>query len=200
MPRMETIDFRKTYKELYRAKEAPQELVVPAGVFLGVDGAGEPGGAEYQAAIEALYSVAYTMKFALRGAGDLDFKIPNLECLWLSNPDDTPPPEWEWRLQIRVPEEIDDGTVADAIGQVRAKKGIDTSTVRRVARNEGRAIQVLHVGPYDRVGDSYRKLGAYAKEYGLELESIGHEVYLNDPRRTAPEKLKTIVRMPVRSS
>lgn len=194
---METIDLKKAHRNLYRAKETPQELVMPAGVFLGVDGVGEPGGTAYQAAIEALYGVAYTMKFALKRSGVLDFGIPNLECLWLSDPIETPAEKWQWRLLVRVPNQIDDEQIANAGRQVQAKKGIDASIVRRIERAEQRAIQVLHIGRYDRVADSYEKLISYAREHGLELENIGQEVYLSDPRRTAPEKLKTIVRMPL---
>jgi hypothetical protein len=197
---VETIDLRKVHRELYRATTTPQELADPAGVFLAVDGVGEPGGTAYQAAIEALYSVAYTMKFALKRSGVLDFGIPHLECLWLSDPNETPVAEWQWRLLVRVPDQITDTQIADAGGEVQAKKGIDASIVRRIERAGRRAIQVLHVGPYDTIADPYEKLISYAKEHGLELEDVGHEVYLNDPRRTPPEKLKTIVRMPVRSS
>lgn len=197
---METIDLKRTHKELYRAEETPQELTVPTGTFLAVDGIGEPGGTAYQAAIEALYGVAYTMKFALKSAGVLDFKIANLECVWFSDPGSTPLTEWEWRLLIRVPDQISEEPIADAGGQVQAKKGIDTSIVRRIESGGRRAIQVLHVGPYDTVTDSYEKLWTYAQEQDLVVEGTGIEVYLNDPRRTAVEKLKTIVRMPVRSS
>ncbi len=197
---METIDLKREHKELYTAKGEPEELAVSGGTFLAVEGVGEPGGEAYQAAIASLYGVAYTMKFALKAAGVLDFKIPNLECLWLSDPTGTPPTEWEWRLSIRVPDRITAAQVAEAIRQVEAKKGIGASVVRRTDQEEGRAIQVLHVGPYDTVTDSYEKLRAYAQERGLEVEGTGVEVYLSDPRRTAPEKLKTIVRMPLASA
>lgn len=197
---METIDLKRMHKELYRAKETPQELTVPTGTFLAVDGIGEPGGKAYQTAIEALYGVAYTIKFALKRAGVLDFKIPNLECLWLSEPNDTPIAEWQWRLLVRVPDQIMEEQIADARGRIEVKKGIDTPIVRRIESAGRRAIQVLHVGPYDTVADSYEKLWTYAQEQGLDVEGTGIEVYLSDPRRTAAEKLKTIVRMPVRSS
>ena len=197
---METIDLKTEHKELYRAKRTPEEVAVPAGTFLVVEGVGEPGGEAYQAAIASLYGVAYTMKFALKAAGVLDFKIPNLECLWLFDPNSTPPTEWEWRLSIRVPDRITAAHVAEAIRQVEAKKGTNASLVRRTDREGGRAIQILHVGPYGTVTDSYEKLRAYAQERGLEVEGTGVEVYLSDPRRTLPEKLRTIVRMPLASA
>ena len=197
---METIDLEGEHKKLYTAKRTPEEVAVPAGTFLTVEGVGEPGGEAYQAAIASLYGVVYTMKFTLKAAGVLDFKIPNLECLWLSDPNSTPPTEWEWRLSIRVPDRITVAQVAEAIRQVEARKGTDASVVQRTDRQGGRAIQVLHVGPYDTVTDSYEKLRAYAQEQGLDVEGTGVEVYLSDPRRTAPEKLKTIVRMPLASA
>jgi len=173
------------------------KLSKSAGVDVYVPGR---NGEAYQAAIDALYGVAYTMKFALKAAGVLDFKIPNLECLWLSDPNDTPPTEWEWHLSIRVPDRITAAQVAEAIRQVEAKKGIGASVVRRTDREGGRAIQILHVGPYDTVTDSYEKLRTYAQGRGLDVEGTGVEVYLSDPRRTAPERLKTIVRMPLASA
>lgn len=197
---METIDPKSEHKSLYRATQKPGELTVGAGTFLATDGIGKPGGAAYQAAIEVLYGVAYTMKFALKGAGVLDFKVPNLECLWLSDPNDAPVSEWQWRLSIRVPDRVTEERVADARERLGKKKGIDASVVRRIESEAGRAIQVLHVGPYDTVTDSYERLRTYAQERSLDVEGFGIEVYLNDPRRTAAEKLKTIVRMPVRSS
>jgi len=195
---METIDLKKLYRDLYRAKEVPEEVIASEGTFLAADGRGEPGGDSYQRTIEALYGVAYTMKFSLKGAGVLDFKVPHLECLWYSDPNDTPLSEWEWRLLIRVPDRVSAAHLTDAQQRLHEKKGTDASVVRRLTWEEGRAIQVLHIGPYDRVTTSYGKVWEYAREHGLEVEGIGHEVYLSDPRRTAPEKLKTIVRMPVK--
>jgi hypothetical protein len=144
---METIDLRKSLKELYRAKETPEELVIPTGTFLAGDGEGAPGGARFQRAIEQLYSVAYTLKFSLKGAGILDFKVPNLECLWFGDPNKTPIPEWRWRLLIRVPASVTEAHLCDARRRVQEKKGIDTSAVKRITWEEGRSIQALHVGP-----------------------------------------------------
>ena len=87
---MEPIDLKKKYKELYKAKETPSQVVAPECACLAIDGVGRPGGEAYQEAIQKLYGVAYTMKFALKGAGILDFKIPNMDCLWLTNPDGNP--------------------------------------------------------------------------------------------------------------
>ena len=194
---METIDFKKIHKELYCAKQTPEELTVPQGTFLAVDGKGKPGGKGYQQAIEQLYSVAYTIKFTLKGARVLDFKVPNLECLWFDDPKTTSSSEWKWRLLIRIPDEVTDTHLGDAQRQVQEKKGIEASAVQRITWTEGRAIQVLHVGPYEEVTGTYERLWAFGEKCGLVAQETGHEIYLNDPRRTSPERLKTIVRMPV---
>ncbi|MFC2095702.1 GyrI-like domain-containing protein [Candidatus Bipolaricaulota bacterium] len=137
------------------------------------------------------------MKFALKGAGILDFKVPNLECLWLSDPTDVPLDEWAWRLLVRVPDAITEGYIQEARNLLLKKKGIEASDLKLIRWEEGQAVQILHVGPYDEVGRSYQAIGEYAEANGLQPGSIGHEVYISDPRRTSPEKLKTIVRVPV---
>ena len=194
---MEAIDLKKQHKELYRAKETPTRVAAPDGAFLSVDGQGQPGNESYQEAIQKLYGIAYTMKFALKGAGILDFKVPNLECLWLSDPTDVPIDEWAWRLLIRVPEAITEGHIEEARNLLLKKKGIEASDLKLISWEEGQAVQILHIGPYDEVARSYQAIGEYAEANGLQPGSIGHEVYISDPRRTSPEKLKTIVRMPV---
>ncbi len=191
------IDLKKARPELYRATRLVAEIEAGRGTFLTFDGVGEPGGARYQEAIGKLYSLAYTTKFMLKGAGALDFGITNLECLWFSDPTGTPRSEWEWRLQLRIPEEVTSEHLREARKVLKERKGADVTGVRRRQWTEGRAVQVLHVGPYDTVGESYRALGEYAETHGLRCKVPGHEVYVSDPRRVPPDRLKTIVRMPV---
>ncbi len=196
---VELIDLKKRYKELYRAGETPSRVRVPDSAYLVVDGIGKPGGDGYQRAIEKLYGVAYTMKFALRDAGTLDYKVPNLECQWLSDPEEVSIDAWKWRLLIRVPDEIAELEVQAARSLLQEKKGIDTSEVQFDRQAGGQALQVLYVGPYDGIGEAYQVLNGFANAQKLRLEPTGYEVYLSDPRRTAPEKLKTIVRIPIAS-
>ncbi len=191
------IDLRAAKPELYRAKRSVEEIDAGRGTFLTFDGTGEPGGELYQEAIGKLYSLAYTTKFMLKHAGVLDFGITNLECLWFEDPAKKPRSEWEWRLQLRIPEEVTSAHLADARKVLKDRKGADLTGVRRRSWTEGRAVQVLHVGPYDTIHQTYRALGEYVEAHGLKLKGPGHEVYLSDPRRVAPERLKTIVRMPV---
>jgi hypothetical protein len=163
-----------------------------------MDGKGEPGNAAYQDAIGKLYGVAYTTKFALKNAGVLDFGVPNLECLWYDDPAAKPMSEWRWRLMIRVPDQVTSKAIGDAKRELKKKKGTDSSDVKRVTWAEGRAVQVMHVGPYNKIGESYDVITAFANDNGLVAKGPGHEVYISDPRRVAPDKLKTIVRMPVK--
>ena len=195
---METIDFAREHKDLYTATNRIKEVIAERGVFLAVDGHGEPGGEDFRQAIEQLYSVIYTLKFSLKKAGIMDFKISKLECLWtVGDPQTTRPSQWEWRAMIRIPSQVTKAQCKAAIGMLKERKGLDASAVKRISWREGRALQVIHIGPYDKVEDTYRKLGSHAAEHGYKIKGPGHEIYINDPSRTAPEKLKTIVRLPI---
>jgi hypothetical protein len=198
---MQTIDFAKEHRELYHAGKKVQEIDAQRASYLRVKGKGAPGAEAFQRAIEALYSVGYTLKFQLKHGGELDFKVPKLECLYdLGDAGETPPDQWEWRLQLRIPDQITADQVRAAKSAVKAKGQVDPADVRRTSWKEGRAVQVMHVGPYDQVGTSYRLLKETARELGYRERGPCHEIYISDPRRTAPEKLKTIVRMPISHS
>ncbi|MFQ6046658.1 MAG: GyrI-like domain-containing protein [Gemmatimonadales bacterium] len=195
---MKKIELMKQFRELYTAKRTVQEVAAERATFLAVNGRGKPGGEQFRNSIEMLYAIAYTTKFALKQARILDFKVPRLECLWLvDDPERTPPTDWEWRLLIRIPDDVTQSHVREARRILREEKGLDCTRVRRVSWREGRALQVLHVGPYEGLHQSYTRLQSRARELGYRVKGPGHEVYLSDPRRTAPERLKTIVRMPV---
>jgi hypothetical protein len=196
--KLRKVDVRQAHPELYRAARKVEEVNAGRAAFLAADGVGEPGGGTYQEAIGKLYALAYTTKFSMKHAGTLDFAVPNLECLWFDDPTAKPMSQWRWRLLLRIPEEVTGQDLQRARKVLRDRKGADVSGVRRRTWTEGRAAQVLHVGPYETVNQSYKALQAYAGEHGLRCIAPGHEVYLNDPRRTLPERLKTIVRMPVR--
>ncbi len=191
------LDLRKSQPELYKARPEVSELRCPRGAFLAVDGVGEPGGAAFQEAIGKLYALAYTTKFAMKKAGGADFAIPALECLWPDDPAGKPKNEWRWRLLLRVPDCVTETALKQVRRDLLQKKALDTAAVKRITWAEGRALQVLHVGPYDAVGDAYAKLAREAAARGLACAGSGHEVYISDPRRVPPEKIKTIVRMAV---
>ena len=199
-PIVAKVDYKKSYPDLYRAGRQVSELRPPKGTFLAVDGVGEPGGPEFQQAISQLFTLAYTLKFAMKKAGASDFTIPSLECVWPEDVCDKPRSEWKWRLMLRVPQCVKERPLREVRKALLAKKGVATDAVKRVTWAEGRALQLLHVGPYEAVGAAYQAIQAEASARKLRCIGPAHEVYLSDPRRVAPEKIKTIVRMAVRKS
>jgi hypothetical protein len=195
---MAKVDYRKSHPELYRAGRSASELQSPKGIFLAVDGVGEPGGAAFQDAVRQLFTLAYATKFAMKKEGGAEFAVPPLECLWPEDVGAKPRAEWRWRLMLRVPPCVTTRRLDQVRKTLLEKKGQSTVAVKRIAWTEGRALQALHVGPYDAVGAAYANLQAEAASRHLECLAPCHEVYLNDPRRVSPDRLKTIVRMRVR--
>ena len=177
---------------------------VPKLRHLMIDGDGSPDGAAFQDAIGALYSTAYTAKFRLKADGRADFVVPPLEALWWADDesafDENRRDEWQWTLMLIQPDHVSGEDIADALATLE-KKGKATSAheiIKTEALDEGEAVQCLHVGPYDFMGGAISAMGAFAESNGLELAGKHHDVYLSDPRRTAPDKLKTVLRRPVR--
>jgi hypothetical protein len=197
-PKLEKIDFTKTHKDLYTASAKIKEVKADKATFLSFTGKGEPGGPTFVEAIQQLYSLAYATKFMLKFSGRLDFAIGRLECLWhMQNPESIPRSEWPWQLLIRIPEAVTAADLKKARENLIVKKQLDTSRVMRLFWKEGRCVQLMHVGPYDEVGRSYQLLDAYARGQGLSASCPAHEIYISDPRRVPPARLKTIVRLPV---
>ncbi|MEV7771918.1 GyrI-like domain-containing protein [Kitasatospora sp. NPDC086791] len=198
-------DVKRERKEFYAPRNTAWNLVdVPEQQFIGVDGHGNPNTAPaYAAAVEALYSVAYTLKFASKGTGGGDFVVGPLEGLWWSDRPEVfttrEKDAWNWTMLISLPEWITPEAIEEAKRTALAKKKLPTvGEVRRLVLAEGLSAQVLHVGPYDDEAPVLEELhGVFLEANGLRLSGLHHEVYLGDPRRTAPEKLKTVVRQPV---
>ena len=195
---MKKLDFKKELKECYSAKEDEFSVVViPENKFITIEGSGHPKEPEYQKAIEILYNVAYAIKMKkdLTKEGYFEYVVPPLECLyWFLNNSKN----FGWRLMLLQPEFVTEETLEKAKELVKTKKSLDTSKVKLETFNEGKAIQTLHIGAYDKVGDTCKKLEQYIKDNGLEENGSWHEIYLSDPRKTAEDKLKTIVRRPVK--
>lgn len=196
----EVIDLRKQYPQQYSQGKKLLEYDIGEATYLSVAGKGPPGGDEFGAAIQALYSTVYTTKFTLKAEGKMDFKILPLECVYGNfDPHDTPAQEWQWTMQIRVPAELTAKHVGMACIIIKERKGIEITPPEVVTEPGGHVLQLLHVGPYENFQETYDKLGVAAEERGLEiLAGQCREVYLSDPRRAKPEKLKTIVRVMVR--
>ena len=202
---MAKVDFKKQLKHLYQPSAKEFSVVdVPEMGFLMVDGQGDPNTSqEYQEAIEALYTVAYQLKFKIKKQDpELDFVVPPLEGLWWAENMEAftkgEKDAWQWTAMIYQPDYVTRELFEEAVQQVKEKKDPAALSLLRLERyHEGLAVQILYFGPYADEGPTIEKLHAFAREQGYKLRGKHHEVYLSDPRRTAPEKLKTVIRQPV---
>jgi len=203
MPTADKTDLLKQHKQEYTARRTPAAVTVSSGKYLAFDGQGRPGAEVFAPAYEALYPMAYTIKFARKAAGK-DFKAGPPEGLyWLAGGGTDFPSasvdDWRWKMMIRVPTFIRDTDLAKA-RRTLAEKGktglFDEVALERLA--EGQCVQVLHVGPYDQVGGAYGLLAEFVAEQGLAFHGRPHEIYFSDPRRVPPERLRTVIRHPVR--
>jgi len=205
---MPPLDLVKLHKPLYQpSAKHPAIVEVPDLAFLMVDGRGDPETAEpYQQALEALYSLAYTLKFTLKKDDpERDFKVAPLEGLWWA--DEVAPTmadlqrdrdAWNWTMMIAVPDAVTPVEVAAAREAAARKRDLPAAPLLRLERlEEGLAAQIMHVGPYSEEAATIERLHAFAAAEGYELRGRHHEIYLGDPRRTAPERLKTVLRHPV---
>ena len=197
------VDLKRVLKQQYTAKAAPALVDVVEMQFLMVDGAGDPNtSAEYAEAVGALYGAAYTIKFREKAAGR-DFVVPPLEALWWADDMDAFPgadkDSWQWTAMIALPDSVPSSVVEGAMAGMAAgdepPPGLGRVRLDRLA--EGRSAQVLHLGPYADEAPTIQRLHDFIDAEGLQRRGLHHEIYLSDPRRTAPEKLKTIIRQPV---
>jgi hypothetical protein len=198
------VNFKVEHKELYRAKREPALVDVPELGFLMVDGHGDPNTAtEYTQAVEALYTVSYSLKFAIKRARDgFDYGVMPLEGLWwvrdMSKFTSSKKSDWDWTAMIMQPDQVTQDLLEDALANATAKKSLPAAAKLRLERfREGPAAQVMHIGPYDAEGPTIKRLHELIAESGRTRRGKHHEIYLSDPRRCAPEKLRTIIRQPV---
>jgi hypothetical protein len=205
---MSKIDLKTEYRSLYSAPAKDfTRIEVPPLTYLMFDGAGDPNTVpEYQQAIEALYSLSYTLKFMSKRAFDRDYVVGPLEGLWWAEDMTTfasrQKDKWSWTMMILQPDWITAEHVAAAKAEVLMKKGLPGIERARLAvLDEGPCVQILHVGSYDDEGPTLKRLHEdYLPANGLVETGHHHEIYLSDPRKVAPEKLKTILRQPVKES
>lgn len=198
-------DIKKELKPFYAPRNTEWEIVdVPPARYLGVDGAGDPNTEQsYKDAVEALYSVAYTIKFAQKDR-DRPFTVGPLEGLWWAADPAAfvkrDKASWSWTMLISQPPWITQADIDDAKRAALAKKKLPTiDRVRVVELAEGPSAQLLHTGSYDDEAPKLADLhGRFFAEYGLDFNGLHHEIYLSDSRRTQPAKLKTVVRQPVK--
>lgn len=202
---MKKLDLKKQWKQLYEAKEEAIVAVdVPPLTYLMVDGQGDPNTSKaFQEAIEALYSLSYTLKFTIKKSPrGIDYGVMPLEGLWWADDPrafcETKKSAWKWTAMIVQPEFIWQAEVDAAFDEVRRKKNpAALDRVRFETLTEGPSAQVLYVGPFAGEGPTIQRIHDFIHAAGKELRGKHHEIYLSDPRRTAPEKLKTILRQPM---
>jgi hypothetical protein len=202
---MTKVDFKKTLKHLYNPPKKFVVVDVPEMQFLMVDGHGDPNTAQaYREAVEALYAVAYKIKFLSKKALEKDYTVPPLEGLWWAEEMESfitrDKPQWDWTMMIMTPEWIGQEIFANAVAQARkAKNPAALDKVRLERYHEGLSAQIMHVGSYDDEGPVLSRMhGEFMPENGYCENGKHHEIYLSDPRRVAPEKLKTVLRQPVK--
>jgi hypothetical protein len=206
MALVEKIDLKKTLKPLFSPPAGRFSLVeVPRLRYLAIDGHGDPNHAPaYREAVEALYAVAYGTKFAAKKTLERDYGVPPLEGLWWA--DDMRSftsgrkDDWDWTMLIMLPDFVPDGLVDEAREKASAKKSLPAlSKLHVVTIEEGLCAQTLHIGSYDEEAPVLRRMhDEFLPQNGLAPNGKHHEIYLSDPRKTAPEKLKTILRQPVK--
>lgn len=201
---MTKLDLKKELKHLYApsAKEVTAEKVL-AFNYLMIDGHGDPNTApEYAAAVEALYALAYALKFKVKKSkGGVDYVVMPLEGLWwvedMTQFDINNKVAWEWTMMILQPKYVTAKLFEEAKREVCEKKQLPAlSRVRFEPYAEGWAAQILHIGPYSAEGPTVARLHEFIHQNGHTLSGKHHEIYLGDPRKTAPEKLRTVIRQP----
>ena len=205
-------DFKKEYKEFYLPRRTPQIISIPAANYIAIRGNGDPNtpNGTYQKAINMLYTVAYTLKMSYKTdykiEGFFEYTVPPLEGFWQTddpgNFNNTDKSKFNWISVIRLPEFITTKDFDWAVHHASVKKKTDFSAVEFLTLDEGICVQMMHVGPYDSESESLAIMETFVRENGyafdLTAQRLHHEIYLSDPRRTDANKLKTVLRVPVR--
>ncbi len=191
-------DLMRLRPVFYRAPRKPEVVDLPEASYLVVDGAGSPDGPHFRDAIGALYSVAYTVKMTLKKAGK-DYKVATFGGSWcIGEPGaELPRDQWRWQLTMMVPDYVTAEHVAAAHQALIARGKQPAAPVRLERITQGLSVQAMHIGPYDTEPETIAKMEALMAEQHLRRRGAHHEVYLSDPQRTHPEKLKTLLRLPV---
>ena len=205
-------DFKKEYKEFYLPKDKPEIVTVPKANYIAVRGSGDPNeeGGAYQQAVGVLYAVAYTLKMSYktdhRIKGFYEYVVPPLEGFWwqdgIDGADYSDKSTFNWISVIRLPDFVTKDDLDWAVKTAGTKKKMDCSKAEFLTVDEGICVQIMHIGSYDdepatvALMDEYVEQNGYAND--LKAERLHHEIYLSDPRKSAPDKMKTVIRHPVR--
>lgn len=205
-------DFKKEYKEFYMPKNKPGIVTVPPMNYIAVRGKGDPNteDGEYQQAINMLYGIAFTIKMSKLGdhriAGYFDYVVPPLEGFWWQDGvvgvDYAHKENFRWISVIRLPDFVSVEDFKWAVEEATRKKKADFSKAEFLTFDEGLCVQCMHIGPYDTEPATVSLMHAYAEQQGympdITDKRLHHEIYLSDARKVAPEKLKTVIRHPIR--
>ena len=205
-------DFKKEYREFYLPKDTPSIVTVPSMNYLAVRGEGDPNqeGGAYQQAIGLLYGVAYTIKMSKKGdhriEGYFDYVVPPLEGFWrqegVTGIDYAHKEKFRWISVIRLPDFVTRADFDWAVQEATRKKKTDFSSVEFWTYDEGLCVQCMHSGPYDDEPATVERMHRFLEAQGFALDltdqRLHHEIYLSDARKTSPEKLKTVIRHPIK--
>lgn len=205
-------DYKKECKELYMPKNKPAIVTVPSMNFIAVRGQGDPNAedGEYNQAISLLYGIAYTIKMSKKGdhqiEGYFDFVVPPLEGFWwqdgVKGIDYSRKEDFKWISVIRLPDFVTPAVLGWAIDEATKKKEMDFQKVEFLTYDEGLCVQCMHIGPYDDEPATVALMHSFIKDQGYALDITEkrhhHEIYLSDPRKVAPEKMKTVIRHPIK--
>ena len=205
-------DFKKEYKEFYLPKNKPQIVNVPKANYIAIRGQGNPNeeGGAYKQAIGILYAVAYTLKMSYKTDYKIDgfyeYVVPPLEGFWwqdgICGVDYTKKDEFNWISIIRLPDFITRENFDWAVKTASEKKKVDCSKAEFLTIEEGLCVQIMHIGSFDDEPVSLEKMDKYIEENGYEKDfsdtRLHHEIYLSDPRKSSPDKQKTVIRHPVK--
>lgn len=211
---MDKLDYKKEYKDLYRPKTKPSIIDVPEMLYIAVNGEGDPNICkEYREALNILYALSYSIKMSkMNGTqpeGYFEYVIPPLEGLWYANGvafdglNVTDKSKFKWISMILQPEFVTEEVFEAAKTALQKKKPeLDLSKARLIKMKEGLCVQIMHKGSYDDEPESIERMKRFAEENGysedLSEQRLHHEIYLSDPRRCAAEKLKTVIRHPIK--
>jgi hypothetical protein len=194
------VDLKHELGDLYLAHQAPSEIDVPELPFLMIDGHGDPNREpEFTEAVDALYAMAYGLKFRLRALEGVDYRVMPLEGLWwIPNArvwDFSDKSDWDWTLMIAQPLAVTQEVVNDILGSTAERRPLPALPRVRLTRfDEGRCVQTMHVGPWDTERLALERLQTFMASHGLMPVGKHHEIYLSDPGRVSPERMRTILR------
>ncbi len=205
-------DYKKEYKEFYMPKNTPSVVLIPKMNYIAVRGHGNPNdeNGEYKKAIGLLYNIAFTIKMSKKGShkiqGYFDYVVPPLEGFWWQDGntaiDYSHKENFNWISVIRAPDFVTKADFDWAVNEAKRKKGIDSSKIEFLSYNEGLTVQCMHIGSYDNEPVTVELMNSHILKEGYVTDITStrfhHEIYLSDPRKTAEEKLKTVIRHPIR--